>query len=168
MSVVMLTGGCASVDETSSKRESEPEMRNSREVVDEVGRLSSRILEMTRVKAKVTEPGPYASTCPGSRYEDDLRWVRHPWSMYGVDREILQKGWENLLQQLPEQGDWKVVRRGRDKSRNRNLELYAVHVKTQTKLEVAWLSDPGGDKPLLEVTLYSRCYRMSVGKSTGS
>ncbi len=64
---------------------------------------------------------------------------------------------KNLRNALPNQG-WKVTKHGKDSSRNRNLEIMAVHLKTHTQLEVTWLKGLDGHTPLLEITLYSRCF----------
>lgn len=171
VSAVMLSAGCSSVNDGSSKSSKlsyQPKKRDNREVEHEIGGLSSRILEMLQVKGKVTEPGPYTAACPSGKGDaGDLRWVRHPWSIYGTDRKVLQEGVDNLLESLPKQG-WKVVKRGPDMSRNRNLQILAVHLKTHTKLDVTWMKDPGGDRPLIAVTLYSRCFRDPSNTASGS
>ncbi|MFC0599711.1 hypothetical protein [Streptomyces palmae] len=74
------------MDEDSGKLGYEQRVRDSRDVEDEVGRVSSGLLDMLHTKGKVTEPGPMALMCPaGEGPGRDLRWVSHPWSMYGVE-----------------------------------------------------------------------------------
>ncbi|MFF4699902.1 hypothetical protein [Streptomyces chattanoogensis] len=138
--------------------EYEPAARKSREVVHEVGSLSSRVVEMLDIKGKATEGGPGVGSCDASGDgARKYRSVRHPWSMYGVGNGALEKGMENLHNALPQQG-WKVVKYGQDSSQNRNLEILAVHLKTHTQLEATWMKGLDGHTPLLEITLYSRCY----------
>ncbi|MFE1172138.1 hypothetical protein [Streptomyces sp. NPDC058773] len=155
---LMLTVGCSAVKSDASGLEYEPEERDTQQVVREVGTLSSRVLEMLNTKGKSTEPGPAAAPCDvphdTSRTHQS---VRHPWSFYGVGNDALEKGMTNLHRALPEEG-WKVVKYGKDSSRNRNLEMMAVHLKTHTQLEVTWLKGLDGHTPLLEITLYSRCF----------
>ena len=64
---------------------------------------------------------------------------------------------KNLHSALSNQG-WKVMKYGKYSSRNRNLEIMAVHVKTHTRLEATWLKGLDDHTPLLEITLHSRCF----------
>ncbi|MEU3371584.1 hypothetical protein ABZ734_14070 [Streptomyces sp. NPDC006660] len=111
---------------------------------------------MIKVKGKVTEPGAYASDCG----DDGTKgiWVRHPWSMYGIDNNQLGEGFANLKRSLPGEG-WKIVKDGDDGSRNKNPEILAVHEETRSQLEARWLRGLDGNPPLLEVTLYSQCFK---------
>ncbi|GLV73711.1 hypothetical protein [Streptomyces hygroscopicus] len=159
LGALMLTVGCSSMDGNSSGLEYEPQVRKSRAVEEEVGTLSSRLLEMLKIKGKVTDLAPMASSCQVS---DDAtkkyRSVRHPWSIYDVDNKTLEKGMNNLAAQLPKQG-WRVVKDGPDESRNRNREILAVHTKTHTQMEATWRKRPEGDDPLISFAVYSRCFR---------
>ncbi|WP_406218594.1 hypothetical protein [Streptomyces decoyicus] len=155
---LMLTVGCSTVKSDSSGLDYEPEKRDSQQVVREVGTLSSRVLEMLNIKGKSTEPGPAAAPCDASHDTSrTYQSVRHPWSLYGVENDALEKGMSNLHSALSNQG-WKVMKYGKDSSRNHNLEIMAVHLKTHTQLEVTWLKGLDGHTPLLEITLYSRCF----------
>jgi hypothetical protein len=121
--------------------------------------LSSGVLDMMAVQGKVTEPGPGRTPCArdDGQEADGLFRVRHPWSLYGLDRATLETAMENLREALPGHG-WKVERVGEDASRNRNPELLAVHPRTRSQLEVTLLKGADGHEPLLEVSLYSRCF----------
>lgn len=133
-------------------------VRSPSAVEDEVSSLSSQVLDMVKVKGKVTEPGPYSSSCT-----DDGKkgvWVRHPWSMYGIDNSKLGEGFSNLKRSLPENG-WKIVKDGDDGSRNKNPEIKAAHQKTHSQLEVRWLKGLDGNAPLLDVTVYSQCFKQA-------
>ncbi|MFJ5798833.1 hypothetical protein [Streptomyces decoyicus] len=155
---LMLRVGFSTVKSNSSGLEYEAEKRDSQQVVREVGTLSSRVLEMLNIKGKSTEPGPAAAPCDASHDTSRTHQsVRHPWSLYGVGKGALKKGRKNLHNALPNQG-WKVTKYGKDSSRNHNLEIMAVHVKTRTQLEATWLKGLDGHTPLLEITLYSRCF----------
>ncbi|MGW1073943.1 hypothetical protein [Streptomyces sp. NPDC002537] len=149
------------MDKKSGNLDYEPKTRDSRAVEKEVGSLSSKVLDMLQVKGKVTEPGPGVGACGTSGGDAaGYRSVRHPWSLYGVDNDTLQQGMNNLNDKLPTQG-WKVERYGTDTSRNKNLEILAIHSETHTQLEVTWMKGLDGKAPLIEVTLYSRCFRDS-------
>ncbi|WP_145987753.1 hypothetical protein [Streptomyces hygroscopicus] len=159
LSALTLTAGCSSMDGNSSGLEYEPQVRKSRAVEEEVGTLSSRLLEMLKIKGKVTDLAPMASSC---QVDDDdtekYRSVRHSWSMYDVDNNALEKGMDNLAEQLPKQG-WRVVKDGPDESRNRNREILAVHTKTHTQMEATWMKGLDGHEPMISFAVYSRCFR---------
>ncbi|MGW2324497.1 hypothetical protein ACWC5C_01885 [Streptomyces sp. NPDC001700] len=159
LSALMLMVGCSSVDEKSSGLDYEPQVRKSRAVEDEVGSLSSRLLEILKIKGKVTDLAPAASSC---RVDDGdakkYRSVRHPWSIYDVDNKTLEKGMNNLAAQLSQQG-WRVVEDGPDSSKNRNREILAVHTKTHTQMEATWMKGLDGHEPLISFAVYSRCFR---------
>ncbi|MFC9224622.1 hypothetical protein ACFT8W_28520 [Streptomyces hygroscopicus] len=159
LSALTLTAGCSSMDGNSSGLEYEPQVRKSRAVEEEVGTLSSRLLEMLKIKGKVTDLAPMASSC---QVDDDdtekYRSVRHPWSMYDVDNNALEKGMDNLAEQLPKRG-WRVVKDGPDESRNRNREILAVHTKTHTQMEATWMKGLDGHEPMISFAVYSRCFR---------
>lgn len=158
---LVLTTGCSAMKDNENTPGYKPEMRSIEEVKEEVGGLSSRVLEMLRIKGKVTEPGPDVEPCETSASNSvNYYKISHPWSLYGVENKELEKGMENLGRDLPNQG-WKVVKNGKDASKNQNLEILAVHLKTRSQLEVTWLRGLDGNEPLIEVTLYSRCFRDS-------
>src|SRR4051812_18873031 len=101
----MLTVGCSSMDEKSNGLEYEPQVRKSRAVEEEVGTLSSRLLEMLKIKGKVTDLAPMASSCDVDDGDTEkYRSVRHPWSFYDVNNKTLERGMNNLADQLPQQG----------------------------------------------------------------
>ncbi|CAL9495034.1 hypothetical protein SUDANB140_03326 [Streptomyces sp. enrichment culture] len=118
--------------------------------------LSSRVLDMFKVKGEVTQPGPYTSACTDG--DNKGVWVRHPWSLHGIDNDKLGEGFSNLKRSLPDDG-WEIVKDGDDGSMNKNPEVMAVHKKTHSQLEVRWLKGLDGNTPLLDVTLYSQCFK---------
>ncbi|WKX72406.1 hypothetical protein [Streptomyces sp. XD-27] len=147
------------MNEDSSELDYEPKSRSSREVEEEVGSLSSRLLDMTQIKGKVTDLAPMASSCGVSDRDADMyRSVRHPWSIYGVENSVLQKGMEKLVDRLPKEG-WRIVKNGPDASKNRNQEILAVHLKTRIQTQVTWKKGLDGRQPLIAFAVYSRCFR---------
>jgi len=159
LSALMLTVGCSSMDEKSSGLDYEPQVRKSGAVEEEVGTLSSRLLEALKIKGKVTDIAPMASSCDVSDGNTKkYRVVRHPWSIYDVDNKTLEKGMNNLAARLPQQG-WKVVEDGPDSSKNRNREILAVHTKTHTQMEATWMKGLDGHEPIISFAVYSRCFR---------
>ncbi|MEW2137893.1 hypothetical protein AB0892_15030 [Streptomyces sp. NPDC005409] len=147
-------------DETSTKRTYHPQPRNRQEMETEVGDLSSRALDMTQVKGKVTEGGPVTYPCGTSEEKKQgLRYVRHVWSVYGVDHDTLDKGMKNLAAQLPENG-WKVVKNGPNPhTKAKTPEVFAVHEATHTQLEAQWLDSSDGGENLINFAVYSRCFK---------
>ncbi|MDW6059546.1 hypothetical protein SAZ11_17945 [Streptomyces sp. FXJ1.4098] len=145
----------------SDTREYDPVPRDSEDVEREVGELSSRVLDMLQIKGKVTDLAPMAGPCEmGDESVKKYRIVDHPWSLHGVGNSVLSKGMENLADKLPGQG-WKIVKHGLDASKNKNLQILAVHRKTYTQLEVTWMKGLDGHEPMISVDLYSRCFRDS-------
>ncbi|MFF8270208.1 hypothetical protein ACF059_22940 [Streptomyces sp. NPDC016562] len=144
-------------DET--KRAYEPATRSHQEVEREVGDLSSRALDLTQVKGKVTDVGPVTYPCgTGEEKKKGLRYVRHVWSVYGVDNGTLDQGMKNLGAQLPENG-WKVVKNGPNaNTESKRIEVFAAHETTHTQLEATWLKGAGGGEPLISFAVYSRCF----------
>ncbi|MFI6350726.1 hypothetical protein [Streptomyces sp. NPDC050560] len=152
MSLLLLAAGCSM-----ARGEDKPlPVRDVSVMEGEVSSLSNRVLEMFKVKGKVTEPGPSTTACSGDGGK--AVWVIHPWSMYGIDNSKLGEAFSNLKRSLPEQG-WKIVKDGDDGSRNKNPEVLAVHRKTRSQLEIRWLKGLDGNTPLLDVNVYSKCFK---------
>ncbi|WP_404956885.1 hypothetical protein [Streptomyces sp. 147326] len=147
-------------DETSTQRKYDPQTRSHQEVEAEVGDLSSRALDLTQVKGKVTDMGPVTYPCGTSEEKKKgLRYVRHVWSVYGVDNDSLDKGMKSLGAQLPENG-WKVVKNGPNtNTESKRIEVFAAHEATHTQLEATWLKGASGSEPLISFAVYSRCFR---------
>ncbi|WP_314219132.1 hypothetical protein [Streptomyces zaehneri] len=137
----------------------EPKSRSTETVKTEVSELSSQIFDVMSVKSKVTEPGPTVQPCESG--DDDsgkLYRVRHSWSAYQAGNDIMEKAMANLRQGLPKQG-WKVEKVGNDGSKNKNMQILTVHENTLSQAEITWLKGLDGHEPLIEVNLYSRCFR---------
>lgn len=162
-SALVLATGCSSSSQGSENSLGyEPKSRSTETVKGEISKLSSRIFDVMAIKSKVTEPGPNVQPCESSDGDaGKLYRVRHPWSAYGVGNEVMGKGMANLRQELPRQG-WKIEKVGDDGSKNKNMQILAVHEKTLSQAEITWLKGLDGHEPLIEVNLYSRCFR-SVG-----
>ncbi|MFI6545249.1 hypothetical protein ACIBO9_18615 [Streptomyces prunicolor] len=164
-SALVLATGCSSSSQGSENSLGyEPKSRSTESVKGEISKLSSQIFDVMAIKSKVTEPGPNIQPCEsGGGDSGELNRVRHPWSAYGVGNDVMEKGMANLRQGLPEEG-WKIEKVGDDGSRNKNAQILAVHEKTLSQAEITWLKGLDGHEPLIEVNLYSRCFR-SVGAS---
>ena len=160
----MLATACSSSPGSETTADSQPQSRPTATVKSEISGLSSQIFDVMAIKAKVTQPGPNVQPCEsGDGGSGELYRIRHPWSAYGVGSDVMEKGMANLRQGLPRQG-WKIEKVGDDGSRNKNAQILAVHEKTLSQAEITWLKGLDGHEPLVEVNLYSPCFR-SVGAS---
>ncbi|WP_405450758.1 hypothetical protein [Streptomyces erythrochromogenes] len=166
LGALTLVSGCTLMDsEPSSERSYDPQPRAHQDVQKEVGDLSSRALDMTQVKGKVTDGGPATYPC-GSDEEkkEGLRNVRHVWSVYGVDDDALDKGMQNLAAQLPGNG-WKVVKNGpNENTESKQIEVLAVHEQTHTQLEAKRMDGSKGGETLIYFDVYSRCFKDTDAK----
>ncbi|MEU3783661.1 hypothetical protein [Streptomyces sp900129855] len=145
----------------------EPKSRSTDAVKTEISELSSRIFDVMNIKSKVTEPGPNVQPCDSDDGDSgNLQRIRHPWSTYGVGNDVMEKGMTNLRQGLPKQG-WKIEKVGNDGSKNKNMQILAVHEKTLSQAEITWLKGLDGHVPLIEVNLYSRCFRSANDPEKG-
>ncbi|MER0243891.1 hypothetical protein AAHZ94_18125 [Streptomyces sp. HSW2009] len=158
LGALVLVAGCSDADKKTDENACDPTPRTGEQVEEEVGALSSGVLDAMGIKAKVTDTKPMAGPYDGASEEDRARIVRHPWSVHGVRNEVLQSGMDNLAVELPKRG-WKIVKSGPDASRNRNLEVSAVHLKTRAQLEMTWMKGLDGHAALISVDVYSRCFR---------
>ncbi|MEU4356990.1 hypothetical protein [Streptomyces virginiae] len=161
LGALTLASGCTLMDsEPSAKRTYEPQPRAHRDVEKEVGDLSSRALDMTQVKGKVTDGGPATYPCGTSEEKKQgLRNVRHVWSVYGVDHDALDTGMKNLAAQLPQNG-WKVVKNGpNENTKAKTPEVLAVHEASHTQLEAQWMDSSDGGENLINFAVYSRCFK---------
>ncbi|MDQ0599636.1 hypothetical protein QF037_003981 [Streptomyces canus] len=159
VSALVLATGCSSTQGSENSLGYEPKSRSTETVKTEISELSSRIFDVMSIKSKVTEPGPNVQPCDSDDGDSGkLHRIRHPWSAYGVGNDVMEKGMANLRQELPNQG-WKIEKVGDDGSRNKNMRILAVHEKTLSQAEITWLKGLDGNEPLIEVNLYSRCFR---------
>ncbi|MCS0639299.1 hypothetical protein NX801_27405 [Streptomyces sp. LP05-1] len=117
--------------------------------------VSSRLLEMTGVKGKVTEPGPRVSRC--YEYGDDLFSTTHPWSVYGLTDEQVDTGMANLRKALKENG-WTITKDGKANSKAQSPEIYAENKAEQFAMNVTALKHEGPDT-MLNFSVVSACYR---------
>ncbi|MCP9987004.1 hypothetical protein LUX01_10125 [Streptomyces sudanensis] len=146
-----LTAGCANtkgLDYTPVRMDPGPARVKAKEV-------SSRLLEMTGVKGKVTEPGPGISRC--DEYGDDLFSTSHPWSVYGLTDDQVDAGMRNLRKTLGTNG-WKITKDGKAPSKNQDPEIYAENKSEQFALHVTAYKD-GGDQTMLHFKVVSACFR---------
>ncbi|MEU6664409.1 hypothetical protein [Streptomyces sp. NPDC046727] len=144
----------------SEKDEKKIDVRDERAVKQSVERASSDILDILAVKGKVTQSGAVATPCTAYPEEDEVHRMRHPWSVYGVPGDDLERAMDRVRSQLPAKG-WKIVKDGPDKSRAKLPQIVADspdgHLSADLRL---WL-EPADSKrsSMIEVTVVSDCFR---------
>lgn len=148
-----------------------PQVREVASVRAEAKELSSQILDAIGLKGRVSEPGPGVS-----RVDDDpehLYKIRHPWSVWGVPEQDMERSMDRLKDELPKRG-WKIVSYGRDKSLAENLELVADSVNSKFSVDITFMDKrrsskydaPNASKESgIMVNLESACFRVPEGKS---
>ncbi|MCF3184030.1 hypothetical protein IPZ70_29395 [Streptomyces polychromogenes] len=117
--------------------------------------VSSRLLEMTGIKGRVTEPGPSISRC--DEYGDDLFSLSHPWSVYALTNEQVDTGMANLRKALGENG-WKITKDGKANTPAQDPEIWAENKTEQFAMNVTARKD-GGNQTMLLFSVVSACYR---------
>ncbi|WP_333766569.1 hypothetical protein [Streptomyces sp. IBSBF 2435] len=135
----------------------EPRVRPAGEVKAEVAALSSAVLDMVRIKGRVTAGGPMELPWDEGADPDRFHTITHLWSLYGVDNDVLERGMAALADRLPERG-WTVAKNGPDSSRNSNQEILAVHMATRAQLEATWMKGLDGHEPLITFNVHSRLF----------
>ncbi len=133
-----LTAGCSNMKEldyTPVRMDPDQARTKAKEV-------AGRLLEMTGVNGKVTEPGPSVSRC--GEYGDDLFSTSHPWSVYGLTDDQVDTGMQNLRKALGDNG-WKITKDGEARSADREPEIYAENKADQFAFHVTALK--GGGQP---------------------
>ncbi|CAL9289111.1 hypothetical protein [Streptomyces sp. SudanB25_2051] len=150
-SLSALTAGCSSTERLGYT----PVRMDPDQARTKARGVSSRLLAMTGVKGKVTEPGPGVSRC--YEYGDDLFSTSHPWSVYGLTDDQVDTGMRNLRKALDENG-WKITKDGKAPSENQDPEIYAENRNEQFTLHVTAYKD-GGAQTMLHFKVVSACFR---------
>ncbi|MEU6932383.1 hypothetical protein AB0A05_24870 [Streptomyces sp. NPDC046374] len=123
---------------------------------------SSRLFDLIGLKGKTTEPGPGPLPCEG--YEDGTIQMIHPWSIYDLPFEELEKGYATMRTTLPKEG-WKVVSDGPAANRAKTPTIVADSPDGDYSAELQLVDrrkDPTAKtKFVLSVTVVSRCFQPS-------
>lgn len=148
-----LMAGCSQVSEESLK------VRATDEVKGITRKTSSEILDLIDLKGKVTEPGPYDTLCSGHSGGNVYRAV-HPWSVYDVPVDDMQKSMDRLRRDLPGHG-WKIAKDGPDGSPSKAPQIVANHEGGEFSVDMRLHDERKyGNKPsLIEVTVESACFK---------
>lgn len=134
--------------------------RSSDKVREETNQASSRILEIINLKGKITEPGAMTQRCSDYAPEENIYRASHPWSMYDVPIADMEEAMERLRRDFPK-GGWKIVKDGPDSSQGKSPQIIADSVNGEFSADIRLhhSSEQPNQKPLLEVTVASSCYR---------
>lgn len=157
-SLSVLSVGCSNMKEinyTPVRMDPDPARKKAKMV-------ASRLLEMTGVKGKVTEPGPSISRC--REYGDDLFSTSHPWSVYGLTGEQVDTGMANLRKGLNENG-WKITKDGKANSKAQDPEIYAENNDEQFAVHVTGIKQTAHGDTMLLFSVVSKCYRAASAAS---
>ncbi|WP_236240114.1 hypothetical protein [Streptomyces sp. CC228A] len=122
---------------------------------DKAKEVSSRLLDMTGLKGKVTEPGPRIDRC--EEYGDDLFSLHFPWAVYDISEDDVDRGMENLRKELVRNG-WKITKDGKANSKAQQPEIFADNKAEQFAVHVQGLKRKDGDRRLA-FTVVSACFR---------
>ncbi|WP_228925505.1 hypothetical protein [Streptomyces sp. DH7] len=141
--------GCSGMNENGA----DAPVRASSEVQDEVEKVSSSILEILSLKAKMTEAGAMISPCEGGVYR-----AHHPWGIYGPPAKDLEEAMNRLRSQLPEKG-WKIVKDGPDDSRAKSPQIVADSADGKFSVDARFHGRKSDDPAQLEITVQSACFR---------
>ncbi|MEU2441388.1 hypothetical protein ACFY9A_30765 [Streptomyces rubradiris] len=143
------------------------DVRDERAVKQSVERASSEILDILAVKGEVTQSGAVATPCTSYPEEDEVHRMRHPWSVYGVPGDDLEKAMDRLRAQLPAKG-WKIVKDGPDKSRAKLPQIVANSSDGRLSADLRLWREPADSKrsSMIEVTVVSDCFRSKPDGTT--
>ncbi|MGY0024002.1 hypothetical protein ACVHNB_34175 [Streptomyces sp. YJ-C3] len=160
---VILTG-CSSVKSDEEKLGYKPETMAIEPAVKKANDISSRLLDIMKVKGKVTEPSADVNLCES--IDPDMKKyysINHPWSIYDLKSGTFEQAMQNLREELPKQG-WEITKDGETESIARNPEIVATDKKTHHVVSIEWAKERSGNlKQLINVNLNSRCYRAPEG-----
>lgn len=168
MAMLLVSGCKVSESTTRGEKPQTQDIDNARKLAKD---LSSQILDAIGLHGQTSSGGPGVSRCQDD--PEHLYKIRHPWSVWGVPEQDMEKSMEHLKVELPKQG-WKVVSYGPDKSALKSIELIADSTKSKFSVNITFLDKRKvvkGD-PLTEiqtsgikVDLVSACFRVPEGKT---
>ncbi|MFF4161302.1 hypothetical protein [Streptomyces sp. NPDC001678] len=166
---LLFASGCGMMD-NSKKVDRSADVKDVDMARQEAKALSSEIFDAIGLK------GQTSATWPGVlRCEEDSRHlykIHHPWSVWGVPEEDMERSMEQLKEALPKRG-WKLVSYGRDKSLAQNLELVADSAKSKFSVNITFMdkrrsaqydSPKASKESGILVTVVSACFRVPDGK----
>ncbi|PSK72369.1 hypothetical protein C6W96_12140 [Streptomyces sp. CS149] len=143
-----------------NKNSADAPVRTSSEVQDEVEKVSSSILEILSLKAKITEAGAMISPCKEGTYR-----AHHPWGLSGPSAKELGDAMGRLRSQLSKKG-WKIVKDGPDGSQVKSPQIVADSTDGKFSVDARFHDRRSDDPAQLEVTVQSACFRPKTGSTS--
>ncbi|MEU2362725.1 hypothetical protein ABZ616_18625 [Streptomyces noursei] len=147
-----LMAGCSGMNENNLK------FRDIEQVKGDVRKASSELLGIIGLKGKATEGGPLIAPC--SNYPEGVYRASHPWSVYGIPVEEMEKAMDRLRTGLPKNG-WKIVKDGKDRSPSKSPQIVANSKGDEFSVDIRLHDERkyGSDPSLIEVTVESACFK---------
>ncbi|MEV6395026.1 hypothetical protein AB0M39_09660 [Streptomyces sp. NPDC051907] len=136
------------------------EVRDSAAMKAETEKVSSRIREMIALAGKTTPARASLFDCDGYEPEGSTYQTDHPWSVYDLPFEELEKAYAGMRTKLPQDG-WKIVEDGPDTSKAKTPTLVANSRDGEFSVKVQLMDNRkhADATSVLSVTVVSRCFR---------
>ncbi|MEU5811116.1 hypothetical protein [Streptomyces sp. NPDC047718] len=151
-SLSVLSVGCGAdptqLGYTPARMDPDPVRKKTREV-------SSRLVEMTGVKGRVTESHMSGGNCD-TYGGDDRFMMHHSWSLYGLTGDQVGNGMETLHKALVENG-WTIISETKADSSDQHAEIYAANEAEH--FSVMATLKRGDREPRFDFSVHSACYR---------
>ncbi|MEW2080763.1 hypothetical protein [Streptomyces sp. NPDC005283] len=148
-----LLTGCSTVEKKTA------EVGGTAKMQEETEKTSSRIFEMIGAKGKATRNRASLMECPGYEPEGKVHQARHPWSVYDLPFEELEKAYAGMRTALPKNG-WKITSDGPDKSKAKTPTIVANSPDGEFSVKLRLMDNRKDEDPtsVLVVTVVSRCF----------
>ncbi|MEU9864491.1 hypothetical protein AB0D99_26815 [Streptomyces sp. NPDC047971] len=151
-----LLAGCSTVEGKTA------DVRDGAQMLAGAQRTSSQVLDMIGLKGKVTDGPPLPLPCEG--YEAEVERVDHPWSIYDLPYEELERAYARMRTTLPAKG-WKITQDGPDESAAKTPTLRADAPDGDYAVELRLMDNrkhpTAKTEALISLTVVSRCFRPS-------
>ncbi|MDJ0380712.1 hypothetical protein [Streptomyces sp. G-G2] len=132
---------------------------DTKEVQAETEKASSRILDLIALKGQVTRARASLLECSHFKPEGKVHQVHHPWSVYDVSVEDMEKAMARMRKSFPENG-WTIVKDGPDESAAKTPTIVANSDDGKLSAEIQLLDERArGKTSVLAVTVVSTCFQ---------
>lgn len=161
--ILLMLAGCSTMKSDAERLGYEPEVRDIQSAKDDVNHISSQLLDWMNIKGKVSQTGAAADIC--EEIDPDMKKyyvIYHPWSIYDLKKGTFEGAMQNLRSQLPRHG-WKITKDGKENTKDADPVITAVNTRTHHQIYIVWERSSSGSKPLINVSVNSRCYKAPKG-----
>ncbi|WP_434595682.1 hypothetical protein [Streptomyces sp. A5-4] len=137
------------------------EVQDSEKMQEEVEKRSNRILEMIKLEGKSTQSGATLLPCSGYAPEEKTQRARHPWSIYDVPVEDMEKAMDRMRTALPKNG-WKIVKDGPDESLAKTPTIIADSDDGKFSVKLRLMDErKHKETSLIAITVTSSCFQIA-------